>query len=382
MTASNPIQNFQTIIVGGGIAGSAAALRAAQYQHRTLWIRGTKLDAKRSRAQWVYNIDNMIGVHDGIVRKKVRRLLRGDEHAAARALLDQTGTLPISTRDIVDNVVERIENEYASVVTMLEATAEHASPLDEKGEISFQVAADGQIFAAPHLVLATGVMDRQPSILKDRRGEIKDDIKWIYPAANREQVLYCIRCEGHLTRGKQVAVIGHSEAAAQISMMLHERYQSASVILTNGTPPVWSAESAQLLEHYGVSVIQARITDFLAEREGLHGIELQDHEPVSVGYALVAEGIYRVYNQLAIELQAELGDPGRPTEQRHVLIDSRGQTSVHNLFVIGDMAQRTDEPVMKQVYTSQEYAVRAIDSIDSRIRHERRRAALVDLNKT
>jgi thioredoxin reductase (NADPH) len=375
MTDPDLALNFQTIIVGGGIAGSAAALRAAQYQHRTLWIRGSKSDAKRSRAQWVYNIDNMIGVHDGIVRKKVRRLLRGDQHAAARALLDQTGTLPISTRDIVDNVVERIEQSYASHVTMLEATAEHATA-------GFTVEAAGQIFIADHLVLATGVMDRQPSILKVHKGQTLDDIKWIYPAANREQVLYCIRCEGHLTRGKKVAVIGHSEGAAQISMMLHERYQSAAVLLTNGEQPAWSEESAQLLKIYGVRVIESRIADFLAEREGLHGIALVDNEPVAVSYALVAEGIYRIYNELAIELGVELGDEGRPTEQRHVRIDARGQTSVHNLFVIGDMAQRPDEPVMKQVYTSQEYAVRAIDSIDSRIRHAQRHSALLNLNKT
>lgn len=376
MTASSPdpSTNYDVIVVGGGIAGSAAALRAAQYLHRTLWIRGSKLDAKRSRAQWVYNIDNMIGVHDGIVRKKVRKLLRGEELAEAREKLDSAPHLPISTRDIVDNVVDRIESGYSEYVDQLSETATGARRVDDG---SFVVSADGQEYRAAHLVLATGVMDRQPEILKaNRKGEIQDDIKWIYPAANREQVLYCIRCEGHLTRGRQVAVIGAAEAAAQIAMMLHERYNSAAAVLTNGADPGWSEESGRLLKIYGIPVHPARITAIDAGKDALETIHLEDGTEVDAAFGLVSMGLYRAYNELAIELGATLGDEGKPEDQRHVQIDSRGETSIPNLFVVGDLAQRPDEPVMKQVYTSQEYAVRALDVVDSRMRRARRHAAL------
>lgn len=369
--------SFDVIVVGGGIAGSAAALRAAQYMHRTLWIRGSKLDAKRSRAQWVYNIDNMIGLHDGIVRKKVRKLLRGDAFAEAREQLDNAPHMPISTRDIVDNVVERIEEGYAGHVTMLEASAT-AARREEDG--SFVVTADDQEFHAAHLVLATGVMDRQPKILKTKGEREVDDIKWIYPAANREQVLYCIRCEGHLSRGEKVAVIGSSEAAAQIAMMLHERYDSAAAVLTNGEEPQWSAESGQLLQAYGIAVHQARVTEVDSGRESLNAIALEDGVVLKLRFALVAMGLYEVYNGLAVELGAELGDEGKPQRERHVRIDARGETSIPNLFVVGDLAQRADEPVMKQVYTSQEYAVRALDVVDSRMRRKRRAAVLADLS--
>jgi thioredoxin reductase (NADPH) len=367
---------YEVLIVGGGIAGSAAALRAAQYLHRTLWVRGSKLDAKRSRAQWVYNIDNMIGVHDGIVRKKVRKLLRGDEYESAREALDAAPHLPISTRDIVDNVVDRIEAGYAECVSMLNATASAAR---READGSFVVTVDEEEYRARHLVLATGVMDRQPEILKsNRKGELQDDIKWIYPAANREQVLYCIRCEGHLSKGQKVAVIGTSETAAQIAMMLHERYASAAALLTNGEAPAWSKDSAQLLAAYGVEVHQARIVDFNSSQDALESIELDDGTTLRVRFGLVSMGLYKVYNELAVQLGAVLGDEGKPIDQRHVQIDARGETSVQNLFVVGDLAQRPDEPVMKQVYTSQEYAVRALDVVDSRMRRARRAAALAE----
>ncbi|MCH2100667.1 MAG: FAD-dependent oxidoreductase [Planctomycetes bacterium] len=376
MTAPTPDLNhlYDVIIVGGGVAGSAAALRAAQYLHRTLWVRGTKLDAKRSRAQWVYNIDNMVGVHDGIVRKKVCKLLRGDGLSGAREKLEAAPHMPISTRDIVDNVVDRIDDGYASWVTHREETATGAGRREDG---SFVVTVGSHEYHSRHLVLATGVMDRQPEILKtNRKGELQDDIKWIYPAANREQVLYCIRCEGHLTRGRQVAVIGSTEAAAQIAMMLHERYKSATVILTNGDKPAWSDKSGRLLEIYGIQVQGARITSIDAGRESLKAIQLEDGTEIDAAFGLVSMGIYQIYNELAIQLGAELGDKGQPDRLRHVRIDACGETSIHNLFVVGDLAQRPDEPVMKQVYTSQEYAVRALDLIDRRMRSARREAAL------
>jgi thioredoxin reductase (NADPH) len=378
MSTSPPSNSevFEVLIVGGGVAGSAAALRAAQYLHRTLWIRGSKLDAKRSRAQWVYNIDNMIGVHDGIVRKKVRKLLRGDEFERAREVLDAAPHMPISTRDIVDNVVDRIEEGYAECVSMLN---ESASSARREADGSFVVTADGVEYRALHLVLATGVMDRQPQILKaNRKGELQDDIKWIYPAANREQVLYCIRCEGHLSKGRQVAVIGASETAAQIAMMLHERYASAAALLTNGESPAWSSDSAKLLEAYGIAVHQARIVELSASLEGLETIDLEDGSRLWVSFGLVSMGLYKVYNELAVQLGAQLGDEGKPSEQRHVQIDARGATSIPNFFAVGDLAQRPDEPVMKQVYTSQEYAVRALDVVDSRMRKARRAATLAE----
>ncbi|MCP4793217.1 MAG: FAD-binding protein, partial [Actinomycetia bacterium] len=98
--------DLDLIIVGGGIAGSAAALRAAQNGMSALWIRGTRADHKRSRGHWVVNIDNMVGVHEGIVRGKVERLFaRGPEHATARDLLAAQGPFTISTRDLIANVV-------------------------------------------------------------------------------------------------------------------------------------------------------------------------------------------------------------------------------------------------------------------------------------
>lgn len=363
---------YDTIVIGGGIAGSAAALRAAQNFQAVIWIRGDKRTAKRSRGLWVANIDNMIGIHDGIVRKQVLKELRGEQFAEAREQILSKGSQPISTRDIIDNTLERIRNDFRDQVLIVDTPATAARAVDG----GFEVQAGEDSYQAPYVILATGVMDRQPFVKKVKKTELVDSPNWVYPFANRESFLYCLRCEGHLTAGSRTTVIGHGESAAQLAMMLHERYESVCCISTNGEAPQWGEQSQQLLDAYGIHVNSSRIVDLEGKPGGMNALVLEDGTRVEVQFALVSLGLYRVYNELAVQLGADLADDGAQQDERHVRINAKGETSVRNLFAVGDMAKRPDEPVMKQVYTSQEYAVRAVDTVDSRIRRKRRQAVL------
>jgi thioredoxin reductase len=64
------MRRFQIVIVGGGIGGAATALRAAQHALHLCWVRGDASTARASRSKYVVNVDNMIGVHAGIGKKK------------------------------------------------------------------------------------------------------------------------------------------------------------------------------------------------------------------------------------------------------------------------------------------------------------------------
>lgn len=97
---------------------------------------------------------------------------------------------------------------------------------------------------------------------------------------------------------------------------------------------------------------------------------------VELDFALVSLGLYRVYNDLARTAGAVPAEGDGTKEQRQVRIDSRGETSIPGLFVIGDLARRADEPVTMQLQTAQEYAVRAGDTIDRRRCRRMRRAIL------
>lgn len=362
----------QVIVVGGGIGGAAAALRAAQYHLRTVWVLGDKGTEKSSRSRYVVNIDNMIGIHDGVLKAP---LLKRIEDRCPEGL-DVLGSTHdhIGTRAIVDNVIERLEQEYTAYATLIRERATGARRRDG----GFGVTTASESLQAPFLVLATGVADRQPRIKKSlASGRTLDGIHWIFPYANHETVLYCVRCEGHLTAGTPTAVLGSSPAAGQVALMLHERYGTPVTVLTNGEVPGFPAATRRLLQAYGIAVRDERLVDVLGKaRQGdLRGFELEGGDQVEVRFALVALGLHRVFNDLAVELGCELEEG--PVETSHVLVDREGETEVPGCFAVGDMATHRDAPIRKQVYTAQEYAVRAVDVIDRRTRAARR-ARLLD----
>jgi thioredoxin reductase (NADPH) len=369
---------FPLAVIGGGIGGGAAVLRAAQNLLKTVWIRGDRATAKASRVRYVYNVDNMIGIHPDIVRGKLLEVLGGEEHAAARALIEKAH-LHIGTQDIVDNVVERVRGEFAGTVTAIEEKAVSAR---REGEVFVVQTGSGGTVRSRALLLSTGVMDEQPSIkMRTKAGKVIDDIRWIYPYANNETLLYCMICEGHLTRESSTVVFGASETAAQIAILFHERYGIPVAILTNADRFEAGEKTRSLLAGYGIMAFESRVVEILdGEGEGpkgtsLRGFRLEDGTVVTARFGMVAMGLYRVYNDLARELGAELDPRDGPDEgKRHVLVDdATSETSIPGLFAVGDMTRRRgSSPSYKQIYTAQEYAVRAVNAIDLRQRRARR----------
>jgi thioredoxin reductase len=375
------MRRFQIVIVGGGIGGAATALRAAQHGLHLCWVRGDDSTARASRSKYVVNVDNMIGVHEGIGKKKILEALSGPEHAASRADVD-AAHFHIGTQDIVDNVEDRLRREFADLITLVDEKA----VLARRDEASFSIrTTSGTDLPGDAVVLATGVMDRQPKVKRTTPGgQIVDEIHWIYPWANAETFLYCILCEGHLVRGATVAVFGSSEAAAQVALMLHERSGASVTLLGNGEALTAAGDTRRLLGAYGIAFRLERVVEILDAGEkpkgaSLRGLRLEDGTLVEARFGMVAMGLHRVYNDLARQLGAEL-DPrdSGPDEQRHVLVDDvASETSVRGLFAVGDMSRRRgDAPSLKQIYTAQEYAVRAVQAIDRRARAARRKEIL------
>ncbi|MFQ6677823.1 MAG: NAD(P)/FAD-dependent oxidoreductase [Fidelibacterota bacterium] len=363
---------FDIVIIGGGIGGAASALRAAQNGMNALWLLGSKKTRKQSRSQWVMNLDNIVGFHEDIIKNQAIKTLQKHKQTEAVSLL-QKEHYYINNRMLIQNTIQRIQTGYPNV-EIIDSKVE----ILKKNENGFEIGYNDKTAFADAVVLSTGVMDKQLQIQKqNKKGEWEETPKWIYPFANREQFLYCIRCEGHLTKEEPVAVIGHTNVVAELAMMLYERYGNTVTILTNGAVLDISNERYTILKHYGVEIIIEPITDLLSEgKKQLHGFVFEQHDSIKVKFALVSFGLHRVYNDLARQLNARLMDEDLPEEKRHVWINRKGETSIHGLFAVGDMAKREDEPVMKQVYTAQEYAVRAVDTIDSRRRKSMREKIL------
>lgn len=304
-----------------------AVLRTVLNNDECLFFPGTPKDKKKSRALWVRKVENM-PAHLSYTR--------GIEEPNAETMKW------ILESDFKDKL--HIQKNVG--VTSLQKESDHFFITDSKG----------QTYRAENVILCTGVMDVQP--------EIQGDIETIFDYANAQTVDYCLICDGHHVLHKKLSVIGHTNSAAWVAIMLHERYEPESVtILTNGKKPEFQDDTSKLMHAYGFEIEESAILGINGSDKGkvLEGFQLESGMIVETNICFVALGMI-VYNELAKQVGAALDPRG------FVIGDDHGQTSIPGLYVAGDLKANT----RKQIYTAWDNAVSAANAINLKLRQKRR----------
>jgi thioredoxin reductase (NADPH) len=220
-------------------------------------------------------------------------------------------------------------------------------------------------YQAKYVLLATGIMDIQP--------EIQGSIEAILPYANKGDIDYCIRCDGHKVINKVAATIGHGSTAAWVAVLLHERYSPPEMkIFTNGKAPEWlgDADLSKLVELYKIKVITGEILSIISdEAKDLKAFQIKNaegeshEEPVQVAFPMLGQ---IAYNELAKNLGAEVSEKG------NVKTNEKGESSVSGFYVAGDLR----EGKKYQIYTAWDMAVDSVDDMDFKLRNSHRRNLL------
>ncbi|MCB9094451.1 MAG: NAD(P)/FAD-dependent oxidoreductase [Halobacteriovoraceae bacterium] len=322
---------YPIAIIGGGSAGTMAVLRTVLNNDETLFFPGTSRDRKRSREKWVAKVENMPG-HLGYEK--------GIEEPNKESLIW-----------LSDGVFKKKFHWLKNI---------GAKSIRKENDIFVIEASNHKTYRARFVILCTGVMDVQPEI----SGAIKD----ILPYANKQTADYCIRCDGHHVQHKKLAIIGHSNSAAWVGIILQERYDLESLtILTNGKEPEFSEEARKLLSLYSVKIHRELISKVNGEPKNgaLKSFELKSQEVVVADICFISLGMI-VYNELAKQLGAKLDERG------FVLADEFGESSISQLYVAGDLRANKK----KQIYTAWDTAVDSADRINSLLRTAKRNALL------
>lgn len=329
-------EDLKTIIVGGGAAGVMAALRGVLNNEKVILYLGSGKTRKKSREMWVAKVENIPGY----------------EHYKKGIVNPNKDTLKwIKESKFADNL-EVIRSSVTSVTKLDDGGFK---VVDEKG-------VEKEAFS---VVLATGVMDVQP--------HIQGSIEPVLPYANVQLIDYCIRCDGHHVQGKKTAIIGHNNSAGWVAILLKERYDIPEMlILTNGEKPIYDKQVQKLHEVYGIKTVQSPIERVVGNAKELllEGFKLEDGTEVHSEISFVALGMI-VYNELAKSLGADLDERG------FVKTNGKGETNIEGLYAIGDLQADTK----KQIYTSWDMAVDALDDIDNKIRRILREQALTNLGE-
>lgn len=318
---------YDVAVIGGGSAGTMAAIRVVLNNDECLFFPGSPKDKKKSRAFWVTKVENM------------------PAHLDYKKGIEEPNKLSL---DWLTNgpFKEKFFWKKNTGITNLTKNEEGLFELtDNKNETYF----------ARFVILCTGVMDVQPEIL--------GSIEPIYPYANIQLADYCLRCDGHHVLNKKIAVIGHNTSAAWVAVMLFERYQCPEVtIVTNGKQLDFDDEIKSLIQKYDFKIETKAITELIGEPKNnkLEALICQDSR-VEADYIFIALGMI-VYNDLAKMLNANLDQRG------FVVTDNKGQSSVQGLYIAGDLRANTK----KQIYTAWDTAVDSADEINVLIRRKKR----------
>ncbi len=304
-----------------------SVLRIVLNNDDCLFFPGTAKDKKKSRALWVRKVENMPAHF---------QYKRGIEEPNAETL---------------KWIAESAFKERLHILKNTGVTS-----LKKVGEIFHITDSRGATHLAKFIILCTGVMDVQPII--------KGSIETVFDYANAQTIDYCLICDGHHVLGKRTGVIGHTNSAAWVSIMLHERYQPQKLtIFTNGENADFSDDTKKLIEHYKFDVKTSPIKEILGEEKGkiLKGFELESGETVETDITFVSLGMI-VYNELALEAGAAVDERG------FVKTDESGLTNVSGLYVAGDLRANAK----KQIYTAWDQAVSSANAINMKLRADKR----------
>lgn len=263
---------YDAAIIGGGIAGSQAALTLARVNRSVLLF-----DDFAPRHRFAASMHNLVGA-DGADPARFY------EHVHAE----------LATYPHVNRVSSRV----------LEAGQEGAD---------FWVKdAQAKRYEAHALLFACGVRDVLPPIpgLAEWWGT---------------RVLHCSYCHGYEMRGKRLAVLTKAEHAIAHAHNLRSLSDQLHFLIEGPSPDIITAEE---LGRLGVSLMPQTLTAVGQEGEGL-GLTLSD------GSAMRCDALFIVPTiELTSELPFALGC--QASEGKFVAANSYGQTHVPGVYVAGD----------------------------------------------
>jgi thioredoxin reductase (NADPH) len=266
---------YEVAVVGGGPAGQMAAMYSTRLGHRTALI-----DRGGGRAAMMQEVHNMIGIREEVSGNEL--LATGKDQLEAYGCDNHRDMITSCRHDDGDTI---------------------------------RLCGNSADYEAEYVVLATGFTDVRPDPPLPRTGR---------------GLHYCLHCDAHMFVDQSVYVMGHAESAAHVALIMLNFTDDVDLLL-RGDDPTWSEETDEMLSNHPIDVIHSDVDGVQNGEDGwLKALEFED------GSVREYKGGFAMYgaeynNGLARELGCEITDDGT------VEIDDHGQTSVENVYAVGDM---------------------------------------------
>ncbi|MDR2015891.1 MAG: alkyl hydroperoxide reductase subunit F [Azoarcus sp.] len=275
---------FEVLVIGGGPAGSAAAIYAARKGVRT----GIVAERFGGQVLDTLAIENFISVKE----------TEGPKLAAA--------------------LEEHVRHYDVDVMSPQKVVC--IDPAPQPGMLAKVRLENGAVLKARSVILATGAQWREMGVPGEREFRSRG-------------VAYCPHCDGPLFKDKRVAVIGGGNSGVEAAIDLAGLATHVSLLEFAPELRADAVLQAKLASLPNVTVIKNAQTIEVTGTDRVNGLVYQDRA-ASVRHKLDLEGIFV---QIGLSPNTHfVKDTLDITGSGEIAVDPRGQTSAHGIFAAGD----------------------------------------------
>ena len=277
---------YDLLIVGGGLAGMTAGMYAARYGLSTGLIERMMGGAQIINVE---RIENFPGFPEGIAGAEL-----------APALQEQA----------MNAGVEFIMDE--------------ATQVTRDGDFK-QVVGDGGSYRARAVIIATGSRLRSAGIPGEER--LRD-----------RGVSHCATCDGPMSMGQTVGVVGGGDSAADEALTLTEYADRVLLFHRRDELRAQYALLERLLEHPTIDILwNTQVTEVLGE-ESVTGVRLRD----SAANRDSEVALNSLFIYVGLEPNSELvRGLVKPDNAGHIPVNLSMETEEPGLYAVGDVRQRS-----------------------------------------
>lgn len=281
------------VIIGGGPAGLSAALYASRAGAKVTIV---EAGAPGGKLNLTAHIENYPGV-----KKKMGPELAYEMYE--QSLSFGASLKMTEVKQIID------EGDYKKVMT-------------SKEEIT-----------AKAVIIATGTKERKMGL------PLEDEM-------TGQGISYCAVCDGPFFKGKEVAVIGGGNSAIEESLYLADIVERVHIIMRRDVFRADDYLVKHALDHEKITFhFKKKPHALMIEDHTLKGLELEDSVTGEVE-PLEVQGIFPF---IGLDPVSDfVKDLGITDDKGYIKVDENMETSIKNIFAIGDVRQKT----LRQVVTA------------------------------
>jgi thioredoxin reductase (NADPH) len=286
-------QIWDSLIVGGGMAGLQAAIQLGRYGDRVLVI-----DSGYGRSSLCRSYHNILGWPDGVGGEELRS--KGRKQAES-----------FGVEFVLDEIVEA-------------SSSANTNPIGaEQGRFEL-VGKSGERYQGQTLLLATGLMDRFP------------DLPGLVPCFGLT-VYVCPDCDGYEIKDRSTIIMGAGDVGAEMALLLADL--ASVMVYVNHERKQVKAEALEKLKNKGIDHVQEEIAEVLSDGNGkFEGVKLASGKILEAERGFIAFGGNHVKSELAKQLGVER------LENRHLVADPRTKmTNVRHLWAAGDVGVHSEQ---------------------------------------